>query len=107
MLETVIIFKPKAEWRKKETWYSSWAPDWAKALLRHVTPDHLSQEELIAQMNEALSIPGLANAWTMPIKGRFEMLSTGLRTRWDSRSPGLIWIPLRRSAHGSNRSSPR
>ncbi len=31
-------------------------------------------------MNEALSIPGLANAWTMPIKGRIDMLSTGLRT---------------------------
>ena len=31
-------------------------------------------------MNEALSLPGLANAWTMPIKGRIDMLSTGLRT---------------------------
>ena len=31
-------------------------------------------------MNEALTLPGLANAWTMPIKGRIEMLSTGLRT---------------------------
>ena len=80
MLETVIILKPKTEWRKRETWYSSWAPDWAKSTLRHLSADHLSQEELIAQMNEALSIPGLANAWTMPIKGRIEMLSTGLRT---------------------------
>jgi len=31
-------------------------------------------------MNEALKIPGVANSWTMPIKGRIEMLSTGLRT---------------------------
>ena len=80
MLETVIILKPKSEWRKAETWYSSWAPEWAKAIFRHVTPDHISQENLISQMNEALNIPGLANAWTMPIKGRIDMLSTGLRT---------------------------
>jgi copper/silver efflux system protein len=80
MLETVIIFKPKSEWRPKKTWYSSWAPEWTKAVFRHITPDHISQEELVAQMNEALTIPGLANAWTMPIKGRIEMLSTGLRT---------------------------
>ena len=80
MLETVIILKPKSEWRRAETWYSSWAPEWAKAIFRHVTPDHISQEKLISQMNEALNIPGLANAWTMPIKGRIDMLSTGLRT---------------------------
>jgi len=80
MLETVIILKPKSEWRRGDTWYSSWAPDWAKAILRHITPDHISQEDLISQMNDALSLPGLANSWTMPIKGRIEMLSTGLRT---------------------------
>ncbi len=80
MLETVIILKPKSEWRKTETWYSSWAPEWARGMLRHVSPDHISQEKLISQMNEALSIPGLANAWTMPIKGRIDMLSTGMRT---------------------------
>jgi Cu(I)/Ag(I) efflux system membrane protein CusA/SilA len=57
MLETLITLKPKSEWRPG-----------------------LTQEELIAQMNEALTLPGLANAWTMPIKGRIEMLSTGLRT---------------------------
>ena len=80
MIETVITLKPKSEWRRKDTWYSSWAPEWVKGILRHVTPDHISQEELIRQMNEALQFPGLANAWTMPIKGRIEMLSTGLRT---------------------------
>ena len=80
MLETVIILKPKSEWRKTETWYSAWAPDWAKGLLRRITPDHISQTELIGEMNEALKITGLANSWTMPIKGRFDMLSTGLRT---------------------------
>jgi len=80
MLETVIILKPKSEWRRADTWYSSWAPEWVKALFRHITSDHISQEELISQMNDALSLPGLANSWTMPIKGRIEMLSTGLRT---------------------------
>jgi Cu(I)/Ag(I) efflux system membrane protein CusA/SilA len=80
MLETVIILKPKSEWRRVDTWYSSWAPQWAKVIFRRITPDHISQEELISQMNYALQLPGLANGWTMPIKGRIEMLSTGLRT---------------------------
>jgi Cu(I)/Ag(I) efflux system membrane protein CusA/SilA len=80
MLETVIILKPHSEWRMADTWYSSWAPQWAKHILRHVTPDHISQEELISQMNEALKVPGLANAWTMPVKGRTDMLTTGVRT---------------------------
>jgi Cu(I)/Ag(I) efflux system membrane protein CusA/SilA len=80
MLETVIILKPKSQWRKAETWYSSWAPERLRSVLRHITPDHLSQEEVISQMNDALSIPGVSNSWTMPIKGRIEMLSTGLRT---------------------------
>ncbi|MBP1740219.1 MAG: heavy metal efflux pump, CzcA family, partial [Deltaproteobacteria bacterium] len=80
MLETVVILKPKSEWRRAETWYTSWAPEWLKAVLRRITPDHISQEQLIKEMNEALSLPGLANAWTMPIRGRIDMLSTGLRT---------------------------
>jgi Cu(I)/Ag(I) efflux system membrane protein CusA/SilA len=80
MLETVIIFKPKSEWRKKDVWYTSWAPKWAKEIFRHITPDHISQPDLITQMNEAVNLPGLANSWTMPIKGRIDMLSTGLRT---------------------------
>jgi Cu(I)/Ag(I) efflux system membrane protein CusA/SilA len=80
MLETVITLKPKSEWRHVDTWYSGWAPRWLAAVLRHVTPDRLSQEQLISQMNAALQIPGLANGWTMPIKGRIEMLTTGFRT---------------------------
>jgi len=80
MLETVIVLKPHAEWRKVDTWYSSWAPEWSKSVLRHVTPDHISQDELISQMNDALKVPGLANAWTMPVKGRTDMLTTGVRT---------------------------
>jgi Cu(I)/Ag(I) efflux system membrane protein CusA/SilA len=80
MLETVIILKPKQEWRQADTWYSSWAPGPVKAILRHITPDRISQDALISQMNQALQLPGLAAGWTMPIKGRIEMLSTGLRT---------------------------
>jgi copper/silver efflux system protein len=80
MLETVITLKPKSEWRQRDTWYSSWAPEWIKSMLRHITPDHISREELISQMDEALKIPGVSNSWTMPIKGRIDMLTTGIRT---------------------------
>jgi len=78
MIETVITLKP--QWRKVETWYSSWAPEWLKSVLRHVSPDHISQEQLVNQLNEALKIPGVSNAWAMPIKARIDMLSTGMRT---------------------------
>ena len=54
MLETVIILKPKSAWRRTDTWYSSWAPEWVKSIFRHITPDHISQEDLISQMNDAL-----------------------------------------------------
>jgi copper/silver efflux system protein len=80
MLETVITLKPKSEWAKQETWYSAWAPEWAKVFLRPITSDTISREELVARMNTALSLPGLSNAWTMPVKGRIDMLTTGIRT---------------------------
>jgi copper/silver efflux system protein len=80
MLETVIILKPQDQWRKANRWYSSWAPGWLLPAVRHFTPDHLTTSELVAQMNEALHMPGLANAWTMPVKGRIDMLTTGIRT---------------------------
>ena len=80
MLETVIILHPKEKWRSVDTWYSGWAPGWLRSILRHFSPDHISQEQLISEMNEALRLPGLANGWTMPIKGRIDMLTTGIRT---------------------------
>ncbi|MDF1555535.1 MAG: CusA/CzcA family heavy metal efflux RND transporter [Deferrisomatales bacterium] len=80
MLETVITLKPKSEWRRVPTWYSDWAPEWAAAVLRRFTPDHISTAELIDELDEALDIPGLSNSWTMPIKGRIDMLTTGMRT---------------------------
>jgi Cu(I)/Ag(I) efflux system membrane protein CusA/SilA len=80
MMETVIVLKPETEWRKVDTWYSSWAPKWAKGIFRRFTPDHISNDQLVEEMNQALKIPGTSNAWTMPIKARVDMLTTGIRT---------------------------
>jgi Cu(I)/Ag(I) efflux system membrane protein CusA/SilA len=81
MIETVVVLKPESEWRRKERWYSGWAPDWLeRAVLRRAWPDRISWEELIADMDRALEIPGTTNAFTMPIKGRIDMLTTGMRT---------------------------
>jgi Cu(I)/Ag(I) efflux system membrane protein CusA/SilA len=80
MMETVIVLKPEAEWRKVDTWYSSWAPQWAKAVFRRFTPDHISTDQMVEEMDQALKIPGTSNAWTMPIKDRVDMLTTGIRT---------------------------
>ena len=57
MFETVVNLKPKEEWRPGMT-----------------------IDNLIAQMDKALQFPGVSNAWTMPIKARIDMLSTGIRT---------------------------
>jgi len=80
MLETLITLKPKSRWRRVSTWYSGWAPEWLKPVFRHLTPDNISQDRLVAEMNGALAVPGVTNAWTMPIKGRIDMLTTGVRT---------------------------
>jgi copper/silver efflux system protein len=79
MLETVVVLKPRSQWRARGTWYQGW-PEWAKAPLRHLAPDRISREELVGLMNDALKLPGLSNAWTMPVKGRIDMLTTGIRT---------------------------
>lgn len=57
MFETIIQLKPEEEWREG------------------MTMDKLKQE-----MDAAIKIPGLTNAWTMPIKTRIDMLSTGIKT---------------------------
>jgi Cu(I)/Ag(I) efflux system membrane protein CusA/SilA len=57
MTETIINLKPQAEWRPG------------------VTIDSLT-----AEMDRALQFPGVSNAWTMPIRARIDMLSTGIRT---------------------------
>ena len=80
MLETVVTLKPRSEWRQVPTWYSAWAPEWLKPVLRRATSDRISQEALVAQLNEAVRMPGVSSAWTMPVKGRLDMLTTGMRT---------------------------
>jgi copper/silver efflux system protein len=57
MLETTIRLKPKDQW-----------------------PAGMTEKKLVDKMNEAIQIPGLTNAWTMPIKTRIDMLSTGIKT---------------------------
>ena len=80
MMETTILLKPESAWREKQRWYSSWAPTWLKRMLRSAWRDRISEEDLIAELDAALQLPGISNAWTMPIKGRLDMLSTGIRT---------------------------
>jgi copper/silver efflux system protein len=81
MLETWVTLRPAAAWPRQKTWYSNWAPEWARRVFRHITPDHISKDELIRQMNQALELPGVSNTWSMPIRGRIDMLSTGIRTK--------------------------
>jgi Cu(I)/Ag(I) efflux system membrane protein CusA/SilA len=57
MLETVVVLKPRDEWPRKMT-----------------------QQELIAKFDAAMKFPGVANSWTMPIRGRIDMLATGMRS---------------------------
>ncbi|HEX3036215.1 MAG TPA: efflux RND transporter permease subunit [Thermodesulfobacteriota bacterium] len=83
MIETVVVLTPPSEWPKIPRWYSSWAPDWLQGIFRRFWPDHKSTQELIYGpdgLNEALQLPGVINAWTMPIKARVDMLTTGVRT---------------------------
>ena len=96
MFETVIQLRPESEWRHKETWYSARAPEWLKPVLRRITPDHISQEELVNQMNTALQIPGVSNSWTMPIKARVDMLATGIRTPVGVKVSGADWREIER-----------
>ncbi len=83
MAETVIVLKPESQWPKVPRWYSSWAPQWLQGILRRAWPDHKSMHDLIygpGGMNDAMQFPGVVNAWTMPIKARVDMLTTGVRT---------------------------
>jgi len=84
MLETVVQLKPMEEWRKipVKRWYSSWAPEFLKKVLRRMWPEErrITWKELIAEFDKAMQMPGWTNAWTMPIKTRIDMLSTGIRT---------------------------
>jgi Cu(I)/Ag(I) efflux system membrane protein CusA/SilA len=84
MVETVVKLKPRDRWRMipQARWYSRSAPEWLKPALRPWWPDQrrITWDELTAELNRAMQIPGWTNAWTMPIKTRVDMLSTGIRT---------------------------
>ena len=79
MIETTVVLKPEKEWRKIRRWYSE-LPEFLQEPFRHVWRDRIGYEDLINEMNEKLQLPGVTNAWTMPIKNRIDMLSTGIRT---------------------------
>ncbi|MHB0958842.1 MAG: efflux RND transporter permease subunit [Pirellulaceae bacterium] len=79
MMETTIVLKPTEEWRKVKRWYSGY-PEFLQVPLRHIWSDRISPDELITEMDQAMQFPGVSNAWTMPIKARIDMLSTGVRT---------------------------
>jgi len=79
MMETVVLLKQESEWPKLHRWYSG-LPEFVQEPFKAFWPDHISHQELIDQMDRKLQIPGTTNAWTMPIKNRIDMLSTGVRT---------------------------
>jgi Cu(I)/Ag(I) efflux system membrane protein CusA/SilA len=72
-----------SEWRKKrvERFYSGW-PEFLKKPLAWILPEerYITIEELADDLDRAIQFPGLTNAWTMPIKTRIDMLSTGIKT---------------------------
>jgi copper/silver efflux system protein len=84
MVETIVQLKPPSEWPTvhHERWYSGWAPGFLKKALGAIWPEEAppTWDELIGQMNQKLQLPGWTNAWTMPIKTRVDMLTTGVRT---------------------------
>ena len=79
MMETVVVLKDQRQWRKVDRWYSS-LPKFLQWPFQMITPDFMSWEELIHDMDQKMKFPGLTNAWTLPIKGRIDMLTTGIRT---------------------------
>lgn len=81
MMETTVILKPPNEWREKKRWYSDVVPEFLKPIFRLIWPDRISWDELIDGMDRALKvIPGQVNSWTFPIRGRIDMITTGIRT---------------------------
>lgn len=84
MLETVVQLKPREEWRqiRTERWYTHSMPEFVKPPLRWIWPEErsITWEELVAEFDKSMNMPGWTNAWTMPIKTRIDMLSTGIRT---------------------------
>jgi copper/silver efflux system protein len=84
MVETIVALKPPEEWPTVHhaRWYSTWSPAWLKRPLGVLWPEEQPEtwDELVQKMNAHLDLPGWTNAWTMPIKTRVDMLTTGVRT---------------------------
>ncbi|MEO5971521.1 MAG: CusA/CzcA family heavy metal efflux RND transporter, partial [Bdellovibrionia bacterium] len=79
MMETTIILKPQNEWREAKRWYS-FMPRILQYPFTMIWPRFMSYEELVAEMDSKTKFPGTTNAWTMPIRNRIDMLTTGIRT---------------------------
>ena len=71
------------QWGREKTqrFFTSW-PDGLKKPLSWIWPEerYITMDELVAKLDQAVRFPGLTNAWTMPIKTRIDMLSTGIKT---------------------------
>ena len=71
------------QWRRKKVdrFFSGW-PEWLKNPLSLIWPEerYITMDELVEDLDRAVRFPGLTNAWTMPIKTRIDMLSTGIKT---------------------------
>jgi Cu(I)/Ag(I) efflux system membrane protein CusA/SilA len=84
MVETIVALEPQSRWPtvREPRWYSSWAPGFVKRPLGLLWPEERTEtwEELVAKLNAATKLPGWTNAFTMPIRTRIDMLTTGVRT---------------------------
>jgi len=81
MMETTVHLKPREEWRRVRKDYSS-LPEWLRPVAEKILGAHrtVTYEELVEEMDRKMQFPGLQNAWTMPIRARIDMLTTGIRT---------------------------
>ncbi|MCH7851629.1 MAG: efflux RND transporter permease subunit [Candidatus Marinimicrobia bacterium] len=86
MIETTITLKEQDDWPQRKythRWYSDWPlPGFARSALGIIWAENraVTLKELISELNASIQFPGLTNAWTMPIKTRIDMLSTGIKT---------------------------
>jgi Cu(I)/Ag(I) efflux system membrane protein CusA/SilA len=84
MAETTIRLEPRASWPRvvHARWYSSWAPEPVKRLLRRIWPERqpMTTDELVEHLDAHTYRPGWTNAWTAPVRARMDMMATGVRT---------------------------
>jgi len=80
MVETTILLKARDQWPEKRRWYSGWMPGFMKPLVRWIWSDRQTTDELVRELDGKMQFAGIPNIWTMPIRNRIDMLSTGIRT---------------------------